>query len=114
MYKIGMKESVAGKNSDYCTVREYSFGDSDIDLGVATIHGRYPECGYCVNLECKELVYVLEGSGKLCFAERTVSFSKGDAILIDKGEKYYWDVSSCKVSLTCTPAWSVEQYRTVS
>ena len=105
--------SVAGSHSKFCKTREYSFGDIDMDLGVASIKGRYPEEGYCVNKKCKELVFVLEGTGVICFENEKVSFVKGDAILIDKGEKYYWDVSSCKVSMTCTPAWSPEQYQIV-
>ena len=102
-----------GTNNKICKTWEYSFGDSDIDLGVATIKGRYPEEGYCMNTICKELVFVLEGEGILYFEKEKVSFQKGDAILIDKNEKYYWDTSYCKVSMTCTPAWSLEQYKKV-
>ena len=102
-----------GQNSDKCKTVEYSFGDTEIDLGFATITGRYPDCGYCLNLVSKELIYVLEGTGNLCFENETINFEKGDAILIDKNEKYYWDTEYCKVSMTCTPAWSKEQYRFV-
>ena len=88
-----------------------SFDDRDIDVGVATITGRYPETDYCVNTVCKELVFVLEGTGSLCFQNEKVDFSKGDAILIEPNEKYYWDTEFCIVSMTCTPSWSPEQYK---
>lgn len=100
-------------NSDKCEVMEYSFGDKDIDLGVAIITDRYPEKDYCVNLISKELIYVIEGSGKLYFEDKIIEFSSGDSILINEKEKYYWDSKYCKVAMICTPAFSVEQYKIV-
>lgn len=61
----------------------------------------------------KELIYVIEGSGKLYFEDRCVNFSKGDSILIDNNEKYYWEAEYCKVSMSCTPAWSKEQCKLI-
>ena len=110
MEVIKNSDAFKKNNSDKCEVIEYSFNDKDIDLGVATIISRYPEKGYCVNLVSKELIYVLEGEGKLYLKDKTIDFSVGDSILIDKGEKYYWDSKYCKVVLICTPAFSVDQY----
>ena len=110
---IRKDEAIVGTNSDKCKTIEYSFGDKDIDIGVATITGRYPESGYCVNLVSKELVYILEGSGKLYFEDQTIDFSESDAILIENNKKYYWETNYCKVSMTCTPAWSPEQHKVV-
>lgn len=108
---IRKNNAMPGKNDEKCTTLEYSFNDKDIDVGVATITGRYPEKDYCVNTICKELVFVLEGTGSLCFQNEKVDFSKGDAILIEPNEKYYWDTEFCIVSMTCTPSWSPEQYK---
>lgn len=110
---IKYNEAVEGSNSDNCKTMEYSFIDKTIDLGLATITGRYPDIGYCVNLISKELIYVIEGYGTLCFEDKKVNFSKGDTILIDNNEKYYWDTEYCKVSMTCTPAWTEEQHRLI-
>ncbi len=52
----------------------------DIDLGIATISGRYPDEGYGVNLISKELIYVIEGSGTLNFENEKIEFSEGDSI----------------------------------
>lgn len=106
-------EAEKGANSDKCKTLEYSFGDNDIDLGVAIITGRYPEEGYCMNTESKELIYVIEGEGDLNLRNEIIHFSKDDAILIDKNEKYYWDTNYCKVSMSCTPAWNPEQHKLV-
>lgn len=110
MEVIKYEKAERGKNSEVCSTLEYSFKDSDIDVGVAVITGRFPGAGYCMNLVSKELIYVLEGSGKIVFEDKEVEFSKNDAILIDKEEKYYWDTEYAKVTMTCTPAWSSKQH----
>lgn len=106
-------EAEKGTNKDKCKTLEYPFGDNDINVGVAIITGRYPDEGYCMNTNCKQLVYVIEGEGDLNLRNEIIHFSKDDAILIDKNEKYYWKTNYCKVSMTCTPAWTVEQYKLV-
>jgi len=114
MKVIKYGEAEAGANSENCKTLEYSFGDKDLDLGVAVITGRYPESGYCVNLISKELVYVLEGSGTIYFdTNKKINFEKGDSILINNNEKYYWNAEYCKVAMACTPAFTKEQYKVV-
>lgn len=113
MKVIKREEAEIGQNSELCKTIEYSFQDKDIDLGIATITGRYPVEGYALNTVSKELVYVLEGEGTLYFEDGLVEFKKGDAILIEPNDKYYYDTKYAKLSLTCTPAWSVEQHKIV-
>ena len=111
---IKNRDAEIGTNIAICKTIEYSFGDKDLDLGVAVITGRYPESGCCINLISKELVYVLEGSGTVCFEnDKKVEFEKGDAILIGNNEKYYWVSKYCKVAMFCNPAFTVEQYKLV-
>lgn len=76
MKMIKSIDAVKSSNNDKCKTIEYSFGDKDIDLGLAIITGRYPEKWFCVNLISKELIYVIEGSGKLNFEDRSVWFFK--------------------------------------
>lgn len=113
MQIIKNHSAVKGANSDKCKTLEYSFNDKDIDLGIATITGRYPESDFCVNTISKELIYVLDGNGKLYFENDCVEFEKGDSILIDSNEKYYWDSTYCVVSMSCTPAWNEEQHKII-
>ena len=114
MKVIKNKDAAKGTNSDNCKTLEYSFQDQNIDLGIATITSRYPDAGYCMNTVSKELIYVLDGNGKLYFENEVVEYEKGDAILIDSNEKYYWDTTYCVVSMSCIPAWSKDQYKIVS
>ena len=113
MQVIKYDNVLKGKNSEKCKTLEYSFKDKDIDLGIATITGRYPNEGYGVNLISKELIYVIEGKGILNFEDRKIEFSEGDAILIEHNEKYYYDTEYCKISMSCTPAWTIEQHKLV-
>ncbi len=111
MKKINLEEAIKGQNSADCKTLEYSFSDNDIDLGIATITARYPEEGYCYNEISKELIYVLEGTGKIVFEDKEINFKQGDAILINPNEKYYWESKYCIVSMSCTPAWKAEQHK---
>ncbi len=113
MKVIRSNEAIEDANSDVCKTVEYSFNDKDIDYGLATITGRYPESGCCVNLVSKELFYVLEGSLEVCCEEKNVKLQKGDSFLINNNEKYYLNSDYCKVSMTCTPAWSLDQHKIV-
>ena len=61
----------------------------------------------------KELIYVIEGSGTLNFENEKIEFSEGDSILIEPNEKYYYDTKYCKISMSCSPAWSIEQHKLV-
>lgn len=111
MKVIKLKDAVTGKNSDVCKTLEYSFDDKDIDLGIATITGRFPSSGYAYNEISRELIYVLEGKGTLNFKDSCVEFSKGDAILIMPEDRYYFDTEYALISMSCTPAWSHEQHK---
>ncbi len=113
MKVIKYDNAIKGKNSEKCKTLEYSFNDKDIDLGIATISERYPDEGYGVNLISKELIYVIEGCGTLNFENKKIEFSEGDSILIEPNEKYYYDTEYCKISMACTPAWSIEQHKLV-
>ena len=100
MKLLKFEESQEFKNGDKCTVIEYPSDDKDINFSTAVLTGRYPDEGYCVNEECKELIYCMEGKGTL------------NVILIDKGEIYYWD-AHCTIAMPCTPAWYPEQHKLI-
>ena len=98
-------------NSKTSELLEYSIklNEKDLDFCINTITGRYPEKGFCSNLECQELCFVLEGEGTFNKKDNEpVQFKKGDIIYIDKKEIYYWN-GNFKVSMVCTPAWTKEQ-----
>lgn len=62
---IKYEDSEKFERGNECTVWEYPINDKDINIGVAQINGRYPEKGYAINEKCKEIIYVISGSGVL-------------------------------------------------
>ncbi len=110
MKLVNQEKAKVIKNSDTSSLLEYSIelDDKEVDFAINTIHGRYPETGYCTNRKCKELAYVLKGTGQICKKEKAYSFKEGDVILIDREEIYFWE-GNCKIIMICTLPWYKEQ-----
>lgn len=108
------KESAEFYSGDGYSGLDYPSLDKDINVGVIKIFGRSPKTGYQVNENCKELLYILRGSGKLFLKEnnRKVEFKQGDVIVIDKNEYYAFD-GDFEAICPCTPAWTSEQHKYV-
>ncbi len=100
------------KNSDGCTAIEYHLVDKDINGAVIELSGRYPDKGRVMNEKCKEMSYIIEGSGKVVVEGEEVKLEEGDLILIEPGEKYFWE-GNLKMFVPCVPAWYPEQHKEV-
>lgn len=91
---------------------EYPLEDKDINGAVIELSGRYPDTGRVVNLKCKEIAYVISGSGKIVVENEEINLSEGDMILVEPGEKYFWE-GKLKIFVPCAPAWYPEQHKEV-
>ncbi len=100
------------KHGDTFVAFEYPLHDADINIAVVKIAGRYPEEGRAANQVCKEAVYVVEGTIKLNLEGKEVLLQKGDTVLIEPGEHFYWEGNATLVT-PCTPPWTPEQYKKV-
>lgn len=100
------------KNSGVCTAIEYPMDDKDINGAVVKLKGRYPDKGRVVNEKCKELAYIIKGSGGVFVEGKEIKLKKGDLILIEPGEKYYWK-GKITMFVPCTPAWNPEQHKEI-
>ncbi len=102
---VKKEEAEKVTNSTTSQLLEYSkkLQDKDVDFCINTIQGRYPKQGYCTNLKCKEICYILEGTGTIHKKNETIEFFKGDVILIDKEEIYFWE-GDCQIIMICNPA----------
>jgi mannose-6-phosphate isomerase-like protein (cupin superfamily) len=100
-------------NSDTCEGEEYAFGDKDLNIAIVTVHGRYPEKGHLINEICKEIAYVLSGSGSIGVDDKVTQLSSGDAVLLKPGEKFYWVGDQLKMIMPCSPAFYPEQHKEV-
>jgi mannose-6-phosphate isomerase-like protein (cupin superfamily) len=98
------------KNSRSCTAIEYPIDDKDINGAVIKLNGRYPDKGYVVNTVCKEMVYILKGTGQLSTPNENQSLQEGDMVLIAPGERYYFE-GDLEMFMPCSPAWYPEQHK---
>ena len=112
MKVIKSKEAQKFVRSNSCTVWEYEMADKDINIATAKISGRHPEQGFSINTRCKELVFVLGGEGKMIFENQEIKLEKGDSVLIEPNEKFYLE-GNLEISISCNPAWTLEQYKSV-
>ncbi len=106
---ISASETEQYENGETCVVSEYRLEDDRIDAAVAKIDGRYPDAGWVRNTESKEIAYVLSGIGKLICEEEERLIAKGDVVLIEPNEKFYWE-GKMELLISCTPAWKYAQY----
>lgn len=103
------KDAKEFKNSDACTALEYPLHDPDINAAVVKINGRYPDAGLAVNTKVREMIYIIEGQGTLMLEGKSTILHKGDVVLIEPNEKYFWQ-GDLTMFVPCTPAWSPEQH----
>lgn len=94
---------------DHVVIHEYDTHDTAISGATAEIKGRYPERGYVMNKICKEVVYILQGSGKLIMPSGTTEFVAGDEIFLDAGEVYAWE-GDMVLFMATTPLFDPAQH----
>ncbi|MEK7583376.1 MAG: cupin domain-containing protein [Patescibacteria group bacterium] len=110
---VSRKETTVHKNSESCIATEYPLGDTDLDFATVEIAGRYPDEGRVMNLKSKEIALVLKGHGKIVIEGKEVVLNEGDVILVEPGEKYFWD-GTMSIAVACTPPWSMEQHKKIT
>ena len=100
------------RNSKNCIAVEYRLGDMDINGAIIELSGREPDEGRVMNTKCKELAYIINGSGKVVIDEKIINLKQGDLILIEPGEKFFWE-GNMTMFMPCAPAWHPDQYKKV-
>ncbi len=81
-----------------------------INNAVIQLNGRYPEKGFALNTVCEEVIYVVEGAGKLITPANKVILANGDMARILPNEKYYFN-GDLTLVIASSPAWYPEQYQ---
>ncbi|MES2994936.1 MAG: cupin domain-containing protein [Patescibacteria group bacterium] len=110
MRKVSVGEAEEFKSGTVMTACEYGLGDETINTAKIEVHGRYPETGWAMNEESKQLCYILEGAGSLFVEGEEYTIAPEDTFLIQPGERFYWE-ANIGMLVTCTPAWTPEQYK---
>jgi mannose-6-phosphate isomerase-like protein (cupin superfamily) len=107
---VRKRETSSHQNNEFCTAASYPIGDKDISVALIELKGRYPSKGMVLNEKCKELAYVIKGSGKLVVGDEEIFVEEGDLVSIDPGEKYFWE-GNLTLLMPCVPAWYSEQHK---
>lgn len=106
---IKKSERVRHENSEKCTAYEYPFDEKDINLAYIEIDGRYPDSGFALNREVKEMLFVASGTGSVTIEGERFEISEGDVVLIRPGKRYFIE-GSLRLVVPCHPSWNPEQY----
>jgi len=113
MHIVHQDQRIQHQNSSTCRAFEYPVFDADINGAVVELDGRYPALGRASNTQCKEMAYVINGSGKIVVEGKDFSLAQGDVILILAGEKFFWD-GVMTLFISCSPAWNHEQHEYIA
>lgn len=113
MVLIRKENRVEHKNSEKCIAFEYPTGDKDINIAEILINGRYPDTGRVVNKKVKEIVFVIDGEGKIIVEGKEYKLKKGDSILVLPKQKYFFQGDNLRIISACSPAWWPEQHKTI-
>jgi mannose-6-phosphate isomerase-like protein (cupin superfamily) len=114
MQVVAKSQTVKFANSDKRYGVEFHFESKDLNIALITINGRYPEKGHLVNEVCKEIIYVINGSGDVGVDEEVHKLNPGDAIFIEQGERYYLLGDNVETLVPCSPAFYPEQHKEVA
>lgn len=90
-------------------ITEYIMDEQLLSGAVADINGRYPEKGFAVNEVSKELVYIINGKGKIFTKGGVSEFDVGDVVFIDRGEQFTWEGNFTMFMVT-TPKFDAKQH----
>ena len=106
-----IKQSQANKIQATQSTLFYEYFANDKTMGGAliTINGRYPDHGFALNQICKELAYIIKGTGTLATENSIANFTEGDSLFIPPNEKFVWEGSFTMYVVT-TPAFDPKQH----
>lgn len=93
-------------------IKEFPMEEVGISGALANIDGRYPETGFAKNMKSKELVYVVEGEGKIILTKMEHAIKIGDVLLINEEELFAWE-GRLKLFMATAPKFNPDQHEIV-
>jgi mannose-6-phosphate isomerase-like protein (cupin superfamily) len=115
--RIVRRDETREKRVGNSAVREY-FGQTVLKLGLAAarLTGRYPpetEGAWALNERVEEMLYVVEGKGKLVFRDgEALALEPESAVHIPAGRRYRIEAAATlHVVISTAPAWSADQHK---
>lgn len=85
--------------------------EKSISGAIAEINGRYPEKGFAVNEDSKELSFVISGNGHIVTPTQKRPIHVGDLIFVDKGDLFAWEAKGAlTLFMATTPKFDPNQH----
>lgn len=109
---IKLKHTNKVANSEKCIAYEYLFGSKKTSIALIEMTNRYPDKGFARNKIFEEIVFVLEGKGKISIDNKSYSLEKNDAVLLRPDKKYYYE-GDMKVVTFISPAFRPESHEII-
>lgn len=94
-------------------VYDYPVKSKEMGFSVQELNGRVPDEGAYKNKICKEICYVIEGSGKIFIDDEELILDEGDIYFIEPGQKSYIMAEGLKLLTITQPDWYEEQCEVV-
>lgn len=92
-----------------CIIYEYEHNDKELNISTAEITGRYPSKGRVTNKVCKEVVFIMEGKGKVGIDGKEFPLNQSDSLIINPNQKFFWE-GKMKLIMVCIPPFYSEQH----
>jgi|SRR3989338_3188938 len=106
---VKKKDSVKEIGTKECSVWDYRLPEKDLGISVQKITSRFPKTGWSRNSVCKEVCFILSGSGIVCVENKAHKVSRGDVVVINPGEKSYAKAKSMEILVVTSPDWYPDQ-----
>ncbi|MBS3052722.1 MAG: AraC family ligand binding domain-containing protein [Candidatus Aenigmarchaeota archaeon] len=110
---IKLKETNKVANSEKCVAYEYLFGSGKTSLALIEMKNRYPDRGFAINKVFEEIIFVLNGKGRITIDGKSYDLTKNDAVMLKPGKKYYYE-GDIKVLTFTSPAFKVENHEVLN
>lgn len=104
-------EGVEFKNHEGAYGTLFSVAGANLDLAIITIKSRYPKKGFVYNVDFQEMVYVIDGSGRMETGDlRVMPLQKGDAVHLMPNERVAWD-GDMTLGVPCSPGFNPDKHK---
>src|SRR5688572_15365236 len=104
--RVQSTKEVTGKNG---TVFDYPVPNERYGFSAQELDGRFPESGVYRNTVCFEMMYIIEGTGKVVVNGEEHQVEAGDLIVLEPGDKHFGEYKNVKLVTFTSPNWSEEQ-----
>jgi len=107
-------ENSVKTEKESCKIFEYEFPYQKLGCCKAIINGKYPATGFCLNLKCDQIYFIISGCGIIFYDDKYFKIKEGDCFFMLHGKKYRVEGENLTVIIFNSPKWSLVQYKHIA